>query len=158
MYDTYANIWGILMVNVTIYGILDPMGYMVICISCWTTFSWFLSVPKISVAANLTNSPRNLGSKCCPQTQWRKSSFSLWTSGHVWLLPIFKHLIYIYIYIHTHTFSINKSCHWHIIITMLSSTCLPHGIILPNSAQARIGSLGSLVTRFSGPWRYSWAV
>ena len=28
MYGIYANIWGILMVNVTIYGIhTDPMGY-----------------------------------------------------------------------------------------------------------------------------------
>ena len=29
MYGIYANIWGILMVNVTIY--MDPMGYIYIC-------------------------------------------------------------------------------------------------------------------------------
>ena len=45
MYGIYANIWGILMVNVTIYGIQDPMGYLyvyyvyIICIYIYSSIS-----------------------------------------------------------------------------------------------------------------------
>ena len=91
MYGIYANIWGILMVNVTIYGIhTDPMGMgFSIAMSDYGRIidGWSLVILTLSPLAQCPLRPHLPGRGESPLCWWLNSHFS-WVKSSFWLVPL----------------------------------------------------------------------
>ena len=118
MYGIYANIWGILMVNVTIYSIHGSYGYVH---RGWKWIPWIISIypshfefvfPSISRGIHASPS-RSVLAERSKVTRHRGTTMPLWEEcaeglcGELLLLDMIFQYIYIYyIYIFIHLYII----------------------------------------------------